>query len=183
MCARKKESNQRTKNSDKKIYDRKRERDEEDHRQKLCVTVAMKSEEEDEEEDGKRATTGARDDDDRALARLAPSGAFGVPSTPPRTKNEETRYGASWGRSIVFLDDALCAVPVEHGVLLVESERGRQVAFVPGTPGQRRVTAIAAKKCFNERNNGGDDFDEERERGINGQRRRDAGSSLSLIHI
>ena len=139
----------------------------------------MKSEEEDEEEDGKRATTGARDDD-RALARLAPSGAFGVPATPPRTKNEETRYGASWGRSIVFLDDALCAVPVGHGVLLVESERGRQVAFVPGTPGQRRVTAIAAKKCFNERNNGGDDFDVERERGINGQRRRDAGSSSSI---
>ena len=80
----------------------------------------------------------------------------------------------------MFLDDALCAVPVGHGVLLVESERGRQVAFVPGTPGQRRVTAIAAKKCFNERNNGGDDFDEERERGINGQRRRDAGSSSSI---
>ena len=123
----------------------------------------MKSEDEnEEEEDGKRARTGGRDD--RALARLAPSGAFGVPATPPRTKNEETRYGASWGRSVVFLDDALCAVPVGHGVLLVESERGRQVAFVPGTPGQRRVTAIAAKKCFNERNNGGDDFDEERER-------------------
>ena len=139
----------------------------------------MKSEDEnEEEEDGKRARTGGRDD--RALARLAPSGAFGVPATPPRTKNEETRYGASWGCSIVFLDDALCAVPVGHGVLLVESKRGRQVAFVPGTPGQRRVTAIAAKKCFNERNNGGDDFDEERERGINGQRRRDAGSSSSI---
>ena len=70
-------------------------------------------------------------------ARVAPSGAFGLPMSFDLVC-----------RSIVFLDDALCAFPVGHGVLLVESERGRQVAFVPGTPGQRKVTAIAAKKCF-----------------------------------
>ena len=70
-------------------------------------------------------------------ARVAPSGAFGLPMSFDLVC-----------RSIVFLDDALCAFPIGHGVLLVESERGRQVAFVPGTPGQRKVTAIAAKKCF-----------------------------------
>ena len=70
-------------------------------------------------------------------ARVAPSGAFGLPMSFDLVC-----------RSIVFLDDALCAFPVGHGALLVESERGRQVAFVPGTPGQRKVTAIAAKKWY-----------------------------------
>ena len=103
-------------------------------------------------------------------ARVAPSGAFGLPMS----------YDLVC-RSIVFLDDALCAFPVGHGVLLVESERGRQVAFVPGTPGQRKVTAIAAKKCFGggsarERS---EDFleQEEEERGKGGQQRREAGVS------
>ena len=103
-------------------------------------------------------------------ARVAPSGAFGLPMSFDLVC-----------RSIVFLDDALCAFPVGHGVLLVESERGRQVAFVPGTPGQRKVTAIAAKKCFG----GGsarerrEDFleQEEEERGKGGQQRREAGVS------
>jgi hypothetical protein len=106
-------------------------------------------------------------------ARVAPSGAFGLPMSFDLVC-----------RSIVFLDDALCAFPVGHGVLLVESERGRQVAFVPGTPGQRKVTAIAAKKCFGggsarERS---EDFleQEEEERGKGGgQRRREAGVSSS----
>ena len=108
-------------------------------------------------------------------ARVAPSGAFGLPMSFDLVC-----------RSIVFLDDALCAFPVGHGVLLVESERGRQVAFVPGTPGQRKVTAIAAKKCFGggsarERS---EDFleQEEEERGKGGgQRRREAGVLLLLL--
>ena len=96
-----------------------------------------------EEEEGS-SRKGREDDENNKTggavvvkARVAPSGAFGLPMSFDLVC-----------RSIVFLDDALCAFPVGHGVLLVESERGRQVAFVPGTPGQRKVTAIAAKKCF-----------------------------------
>ena len=93
-----------------------------------------------EEEEGSRSGREDHETTGGAVvvkARVAPSGAFGLPMS----------YDLVC-RSIVFLDDALCAFPVGHGVLLVESERGRQVAFVPGTPGQRKVTAIAAKKCF-----------------------------------
>jgi len=45
-------------------------------------------------------------------ARVAPSGAFGLPASFDLVC-----------RSIVFLDDALCAFPVGHGVLLVERKR------------------------------------------------------------
>ena len=66
------------------------------------------------------------------VKRVAPSGAFGLPMS------------YDWVcRSIVFLDDALCAFPVGHGVLLVESERGAAGVRWFGTPGQRKVTAIA----------------------------------------
>ena len=138
-----------------------------------------------------------RDNDNHhRVARLSPCGAFGLPSSFSSSSSKEiqkksngTTPSSSDGcRAIVFLDDTLCAFPVGHGVLLVESDRGRQVAFVPGTPGQRRVTAIAAKKCSGgesarSESKGEANFDEEEkdeERGKGGQRlRKEAGVSLS----
>ena len=127
------------------------------------------------------------------VARLSPCGAFGLASSSSSSssssscssskeiqKKSTTSALMDGCRAIVFLDDALCAFPVGHGVLLVESDRGRQVAFVPGTPGQRRVTAIAAKKCSGggsarSESKGEANFDEEQkeeERGKGGQRLR-----------
>ena len=66
---------------------------------------------------------------------VRPLAAFGLPNR------------SSQGRAIRFLDDSLCAYPIGHGVAIGCAEQGKQVAFVPGTPGQMRVTAIAVKAC------------------------------------